>query len=60
MNTNFKLKLAVIMLAAAIVGMLMFAPSLFVGDIFVGGLIFAVVAGVIGYFILKRGAHTTS
>lgn len=49
-------KLIIIVLLGFIAGAVLNTPTLFVGDLFVGGLVVAALAGAIGFFVLRKKA----
>lgn len=49
--------LTIVILSGVILGMIMTVPRFFMSDIIAGGLIFGVIAGIIGWLILRRSAR---
>lgn len=47
-------KVVIIILSGVVFGMFIMTPTLWLADVVVGGLICGLVAGVIGYFVMKR------
>ena len=56
MDTIQKQKLAIIALVGMVVGMILESPALFVGDIILVGLVFAMIFVVVGWLFLRRKA----
>lgn len=47
-------QLIIIVLAGVITGMILTVPTIFMEQVLVGGILFGVVAGVIGFFATRR------
>lgn len=52
-------KLVTIVLVGVLVGMVLSVPTIFMSDVLVGGLMFGLLTGVIGFFVLRKSETKT-